>query len=309
MDTEIVDDVTGDVRWQALRPAGAGGGLPLIVLLHGAFSSADLVTRIRPVAEGLWDDGVLPPAVIACASTPTLGGFYLGEWETFVAETFPDMLRRRLGTDPDRTALMGASMGGYGALKIAFASPYRWRAVAAVSPALLDDDPGPRNTISVLGDLRDAMVAAGWERSSVRHRLRGNADAVRASNLPIMLRCGDRDVFALHDGTERLHRDLWDLDVAHDYHLVRDADHDEPEATAAMRAALTFVAAALPGDPHAPIGARSHAPHESDPRAPHETDPHAPHETEPDGLRAMLAPKLAEAARRDPDATRRYGRM
>ncbi|GAB7052094.1 alpha/beta hydrolase [Catenuloplanes indicus] len=285
MDTEIVDDVAGDVRWRALRPSGAGAGLPLIVLLHGAFSSADLVTRIRPLVDRLLDRGELAPAVVACASTPTVGGFYLGGWETFVAQTFPDVLHRRLGTDLERVALLGASMGGYGALKIAFASPHRWRAVAAVSPALLDDEPGPRNTIGVLGELRDAMAAAGWEHSSVRHRLRGNADSIRRSGLKIMLRCGDRDVFALHDGTERLHRELWDLDVAHDYHLVRDADHDEPEATAAMRAALTFVAAALHDEPGAVRG------------------------DAPGGLRALLAPDLAEAVRRDPDTSRRYGRM
>jgi hypothetical protein len=55
----------------------------------------------------------LPDAVVACASTPIQGGFYTGEWEDLI-------------THP--------SMGGYGALKTAFAEPGRYLAVATLSP-------------------------------------------------------------------------------------------------------------------------------------------------------------------------------
>ncbi|WP_051800205.1 alpha/beta hydrolase-fold protein [Catenuloplanes japonicus] len=279
MDTALLDGTIGATAYKTLRmPEEAED---LIVLLHGAFSSADRLVQLRPMIEGMWADGTLPPCVLACASTPTVGGFYIGEWETLVAKTLPEEIGRRFGTT--RVSLLGASMGGYGALKIAFADPARWTAVAATSPALLNDTPGPRNTISVLAALRDTMTAAGWERESALHRLRRHADEIRAARLPIMLRCGDRDAFALHDGTERLHRELWDLDIAHDYHLVRDADHAGPEAADSTRAALTFLAASM--------------------RAPAD-DPE-----DVTALRAMIAPDRAEAARRDPDTGRRYARL
>ncbi|MFI5845461.1 alpha/beta hydrolase-fold protein [Catenuloplanes sp. NPDC051500] len=283
MDTVLVDGTVNDIPYKALAPGSDTANLPLILLLHGAFSSADRLGQIQSLVAGLWADGSLPPCVLACASTPTVGGFYIGGWETVVAEALPAEIHRRFATDPARVSLLGASMGGYGALKIAFGDPARWTAVAATSPALLNDAPGPRNTISVLAALRDAMTVSGWERESVLHRLRRRADEIRAARLPIMLRCGDRDAFAMHDGTERLHRELWDLDVAHEYHLVRDADHGGPEPADSTRAALIFLAAAL----RTPVAV-------------------------PDdvvALRAMIAPERAEAARRDPDTDRRYGRV
>jgi S-formylglutathione hydrolase len=283
MDTVLVDGTFTDIAYQALAPDENTRNLPLILLLHGAFSSAERLGQLQPLVADLWADGTLPRCVLACASTPTVGGFYIGAWETAVAEALPAEIHRRFGTDPARVSLLGASMGGYGALKIAFADPARWTAVAATSPALLNDAPGPRNTINVLAALRDAMTVSGWERESALHRLRRHADRIRAANLPIMLRCGDRDAFAMHDGTERLHRELWELDVAHEYHLVRDADHGGPEAADSMRAALTFLAAAQ----RTPVAVSA----------------------EVVALRAMIAPERAEAARRDPDTDRRYGRM
>jgi S-formylglutathione hydrolase len=225
-----------DVPYAVLTPADwdRGERLPLIVVLHGANSSRDVLTMLQPIAEGL----DLPRSVLACASTPTVGGFYLGRWESVVAVGLVGEVEKRFGIDAGRVSLMGASMGGFGALRIAFADPYRWQAVAATAPALLPGHaPGARNTVGVLADL----ARATGEGDLVLERLTANAEAVRASKLPIMLRCGDNDMFALQDGTEQLHRALWDLDISHDYHLVRDGDHLGPEALNAQRAALTFI--------------------------------------------------------------------
>ncbi|WP_203897402.1 hypothetical protein [Virgisporangium aliadipatigenens] len=120
------------------------------------------------------------------------------------------------------------------------AAPERWQAIAAIAPAVLPENAGPRNTFGVLAQLQEAMA----EDDSVLHRLRTNANAVRASGLPIFLRVGDRDMFRMHDGTEQLHRALWDADIGHEYHLVHGADHVGPEALAAPRAAFAFVGAA-----------------------------------------------------------------
>jgi hypothetical protein len=51
------------------------------------------------------------------------------------------------------------------------------------------------------------------------------------------LEAGDRDFLNAHDGTEFLHRILWDLDLSHEYCLVRNAEHGGP----AMRPRLHHV--------------------------------------------------------------------
>lgn len=321
--------VADDVAYAVLAPDGwtPAEQLPLILLLHGANSSCDVLATLQSVIDGVWRDGSLPRSIVASASTPTVGGFYLDHpggdrWESFIATAFPRILQQRYGVDPGRISLMGSSMGGYGALKIAFAEPSRWQAVAAVAPALLPvetpQELRPRNTLGVLAELGREMAGDGADRqrfadNSVVHRLRANADAVRASGLPIFLRCGDRDVFKLHDGTEQLHRTLWSLDIGHEYHLVFDADHIGPEAVAAQRAALAFIGAAQraqAGDDRTAgdreleaawrdwaAGGRQGTPPRLD----------AYGVTGPTALRVLMQPELAEVERRDPTAARRFG--
>jgi S-formylglutathione hydrolase len=318
---ELID---GEVEYAALVPPEhrRDERLPLVLLLHGADSSRESLAALAPLVEQLWQDGSLPRVVFGCASTPTVGGFYLDQpggssWETFVAEAFPALLAERFGTDPARRCLLGSSMGGYGALNIAFAAPQRWLAVAALSPALLPalapEQLRPRNTLGVLGALGRAMAEVGFARSGVPHRLRVHADEIRAAAPGIFLRCGDHDAFALHDGTELVHRALWELDIAHEYHLVLDGDHIGPEVAAGQRAALRFLAARLRASSGADrsdedraveaawqdwaAGGRQGAPPALDPAAP----------SAPTALRAMIAPLLDEAARHDPTVPRRYG--
>ncbi|MFD1321263.1 alpha/beta hydrolase-fold protein [Micromonospora sonneratiae] len=320
--------VANDVAYAVLKPDGwtRDERLPLIVLLHGANSSSEVLAAFQPLIDSMWDDGSLPRSIIASASTPTTGGFYLDHeagdcWESFMAVAFLRLLEDEYGADGSRVSLLGSSMGGYGALKIAFADPARWQAVAAIAPALLPattpEQLRPRNTLGVLAQLGEEMAGDGTDQrfaeNSVLHRLRVNADAIRASELPIFLRCGDSDVFKLHDGTEQLHRALWDLDIGHEYHLVFGGDHIGPEAMAAQRAALAFIGAAQ----RARAGEdRTAADRELEAAwlswsaggrkgTPPALDAHGI--TGPTALRVLLEPELAEAARRDPTALRRYG--
>ncbi|WP_436530552.1 alpha/beta hydrolase [Actinoplanes sp. HUAS TT8] len=298
---DLVRGALDDHRWTVLTPDGwtREERLPLILVLHGANSSADVLTMMQPTIER----SDLPRTVVACVSTPTVGGFYLGRWERLVAEEFPALLAAEFNTGP--IALLGSSMGGYGALRIAFADPGRFTAVAAVSPALLTENPRPRTTLGVLAEFAAAMRPE----DTIGHRLRANADAVRASGLPILLRCGDSDVFAMQDGAERLHRDLWDLDIAHDYHLVRGADHLGPEALDSLEAAFAFVGRALrsgSGDrslDEAWLAWQAGGKQGDPPRF----DPFGP--SAPTAIRVMMADELAEATRQDQDTMRRYGRL
>ena len=157
-------------------------------------------------------------------------------------------------------------MGGYGCLKIAFRNPHRFAAVAAmepaVEPALRAADLGARNRFSfpktgsaqeLVGDNRDPAL---FESNNPASRAVANAAAIRESGLAIYLEVGDEDGLNLHDGTEFLHRVLWDLDIPHEYHLVRWADHVGPSLEPRLGETMSWLGSVL---------TTSHAPRNAEP--------------------------------------------
>lgn len=242
--------------YSTLRPAAsATKGLPLILHLHGAFSDSSALSIARGRYEDAWASGRLPPALVACVSTPTIGGFYIDQtngerWETLVGQDFPGWLRKEHGLAA-RRVLIGFSMGGFGALKIAFADPCQWSGVAALCPVVfpaerLDAVP-PENRPSILNDLNNAMAAAGdgYVSQTVYGRLRANVAGVRTSRLPIFLDCGIDDEFRLHDGASYLHNVLDRLAVPHTYREVHGAAHADQHVDERLNHALCFLGEAL----------------------------------------------------------------
>ncbi|MGW5348942.1 alpha/beta hydrolase [Streptomyces sp. NPDC004031] len=247
------------VDYRVLLPADRAPGerLPLVLHLHGARSSAASLELLRPLYDAAVGRGDLPRAVVACVSTPTQGGFYIdgpgGRWESVVAADFPAHLAAHLGP-LGPTALLGSSMGGYGVLKLAFAEPERWAAVAALSPVVFPgetpDGVPARALPSLLGELHAAMSLgsgdpAVYTANSVHGRARAHADRIRAARLPVLVDCGGADEFGLHEGAEYLHGVLDTLGVAHTYRLVPGAGHVGPEADARTADAIAFVGRAL----------------------------------------------------------------
>jgi S-formylglutathione hydrolase len=247
------------VDFRVLLPADRAPGerLPLVLHLHGAMSSAASLEQARPLYDEAAARGDLPRAVVACASTPTQGGFYIdgpgGRWESVVAADFPAYLAAQYGP-LGPTALLGASMGGYGVLKLAFAEPERYAAVAALSPVVFPgetpDGVPARALPSLLGELHDAMSLgsgdpAAYAANSVHGRARAHADRIRAARLPVLVDCGGADEFGLYEGAEHLHGVLDGLGVAHTYRLVPGAGHVGPEAVRRTEDAIAFVGRAL----------------------------------------------------------------
>jgi S-formylglutathione hydrolase len=242
------------VEYRALAPADLRRGerLPLILHLHAAMSSAERSLELaRPSYEAAWRSGELPRAVVACATTPTVGGFYIdhadgARWETLVASELPEVIAQRLGAG-DARAVIGASMGGYGALKIALREPERFAAVAALCPVVFPgetpDSVPERNRPSVLGDLHRAMGAddATYRHNSVHAIARANADRIRSSGIGIYFDCGDADEFALHDGATSLDRLLTELAIPHEFRSVAGATHADASTSRRLSDAIAFV--------------------------------------------------------------------
>jgi S-formylglutathione hydrolase len=226
--------------------------LPLILHLHGAMSSATRSLEMaKPIYDASWASGDLPRAVVACATTPTIGGFYIDQvngpsWETLVAKEFPDMVAERFKTDDSR-AVIGTSMGGYGALKIAFRDPDRYAAVAAMCPAIFPAENQlaveARHRPAILDELHRAMGGDNttYQGNSVYGILRSKQDTLRTAKTAIYIDCGDADEFGLHDGALFLHQLLTELGIQHDFRSVTGAGHADAAASRRLNDALLFI--------------------------------------------------------------------
>lgn len=258
------ESTQSDVEFAVLAPTAlsAAQPLPLIMHLHGAMSSAKSLEMARGAYENGWAAGDLPLSIVACASTPTLNGFYIDHpggagWETLVAQELPTYLATIYPLS-GLTAALGFSMGGYGALKMTLRRPNAFCAVSALCPTIFPAeravDVPERNRQSVLTDLNEAMENAGYEVNSVPHLLRREAEALKTAGTNLFIECGEADEFRLHDGAVYLDRLMNELGVSHVFRSVSEAGH-ATHMDDRQRAAVSFIGAALrEREPLAPPG-------------------------------------------------------
>jgi len=254
----FVAKTTGsEIEYKTLIPRGTrpGDPLPLVLHLHGAMSSSASLEAAQSAYDNAWANGQLPPALIACASTPTLGGFYIDypegpRWQSLIANELPNHLANRYNLEP-RAALIGFSMGGYGGLSAAFRCPNRFVAVAALCPVVFPAETSAgvpsQNLPSVLNDLNNAMGsdARTYGSNCVHALARRHAAAIRAGKLQIYIDCGEEDEFHLHDGAVYLHKVLDDVSIPHTFRSVANARHADAHAPARQDAAIRFIGSAL----------------------------------------------------------------
>ena len=263
---EVVTDlVPGPVEYAALTPPNAASSpLPLLLLLHGGNGSRDLLAQMQPAIERAWEENRLAPAVVVTPSCRR--SFYMNyrdgteRWEDVVLGPIVDAARREHGAtdDPAKTAIAGISMGGMGALRIAFKHPERFAAVAAMEPGI---EPALSFGEIALEDRfwrDDALFEqiygspvdeAYWAANNPANIALADPARLRDAELAIAIECGDLDSFGLHRGTEFLHRVLFDNGVPHDYHLVRGADHLGRSLSRRFAHALDFIGVALDPPP------------------------------------------------------------
>jgi S-formylglutathione hydrolase len=307
------------VPYAVLTP-GSERQLPLCLLLMGAGGTRESVFDLEPLFHRWWDESAVPRMIVA---TPTAGlDYYIEDpsgairWDSFLVSDFLPHLRS--AWNAGACVLAGISGGGYGALKLAFLYPHVFAAVAAMQPmlepGLRESDIGPRNRLhhsagglpQLIGPARDAGL---WELNNPASRARANAQQIRDSGLAIYLEAGDRDFLNAHDGAEFLHRVLWDLDVSHEYHLVRGADHGGPSMRPRLSAMFAWFGSLWnPAQPDTGMEESATAWLESGMQG-----------KPPSGatttnafihfLRARFEPIRAEAARSDPTTNRIFGRL
>ncbi|MDE2466772.1 MAG: esterase [Alphaproteobacteria bacterium] len=251
-------NVPGEVAASIYLPEGYGELpqelYPLLLLLHGGDGSEQDLLRFAPVIDAAIAEGRIPPLVVVMPGARR--SLYMDyrdgseKWESFIVSDLLPQMRSRMRISGQRrhTCIGGYSMGGLGSLRLAFKHPDIFGTVAslepAIEPALCWQEVGPRVLFwrpqafmeGIFGSPIDADYWAANNPATIARR-----DPSRLLDLGIYLEVGDQDMLYLHEGTELLHRILFDAGISHEYRLVRGAEHVGPSLNARIADALGFM--------------------------------------------------------------------
>jgi S-formylglutathione hydrolase FrmB len=203
---------------------------PILYFLHGLGDNEQFFVHSGAwnMVEDLRERGEVKDFLIA---TPDGGaGFYIdsrdgkNRYEDFLLQEFLPFIEKRYRVAPGRAnrAISGVSMGGYGALHLAFRHPQLFSSVSAHSAALIDKLPAffggvqgsPRSRVlgGTFGSPPDPVF---WE----QHSPIAIARTANLAGLKIYFDCGDQDDYGFETGAAALDKVLTSRHIAHDFHL------------------------------------------------------------------------------------------
>jgi putative tributyrin esterase len=186
--------------------------LPLVLLLHGVYGSHwawFLKGAAHRTAQDLIDRGEIRPMILAAPSDGLIGdgsGYRPTpgrDAEAWIAHDVPVCIREQLPSHGP-TFLSGLSMGGYGALRIGFKYPERFRGISAHSSIT---EAGQMGDFVRELDLTDMPA----QEREILHWEHMNRDRLP----PVRLDCGQDD--SLFEANATLHRQLGTLGIPHTY--------------------------------------------------------------------------------------------
>ena len=166
--------------------------------------------------------------------------FFLQEFVPLIESKY------RIGKGRGNRAISGISMGGYGAVRFAFAHPEMFAAVSAQSAALITESPQELDTAARSGAPLGKLLATvfgspiepqHWKENNPFVLARQNQIALR--KLAIYFNCGQDDNYGFEKGAAALHEQLEKEGVKHQYHLYP-GDHSLPYFLAHFAEVMEF---------------------------------------------------------------------
>jgi S-formylglutathione hydrolase FrmB len=204
---------------------------PILYLLHGLGDNEQMLVHSggMNLVEDLWEQHELGEFLIV---TPAAGtSFYIDShdgkrrYEDFFLQEFVPGVEKRYRTQVGRgtRGIAGISMGGYGALHIAFRHPQIFAAVGAHSAALIEKLPNisAQNSrqisqLRVLGDAFGSPFDAAFWNQNDPITIARTANLAR---LKIYFDCGTADDYGFDSGAEALDKLLTSRHIPHEFHL------------------------------------------------------------------------------------------
>lgn len=211
---------------------------PLLLLLHGGGGSNKFLKRQQSIIEQAWISKKLQDLVVI---TPSTGrSFYMDyrdgseRWESFILQELLPAVRERFNVVKGREGVFiaGYSMGGMGALRMAFKYPEIFEAVVALAPAIeavlsfseIDPSDRPFRSDKIYEEKYGKPVDVKyWQANHPPYIASQQIEKLKDIKLKIYIEVGDKD--HLLRGAEVLHRILFDGGVEHEYHIVHGATH------------------------------------------------------------------------------------
>ena len=227
----------------------------ILYFLHGLGDNEQFFVHSGAwnLTEDMREKGELKDFLIA---TPDAGAsFYINSkdgkerYEDFLLQEFFPYIEKRYRAASGRShrAIAGISMGGYGALHLAFRHPDLFASVSAHSAALIEKLPvflgstphSPRARVlgGVFGSPADP---AFWDRNSPIVIAR----AASLAGLKIYFDCGDQDDFGFDSGATALDKVLTRRRIAHEFHIYP-GRHDPGYFAEHLPASLVFASRAF----------------------------------------------------------------
>lgn len=204
---------------------------PVLYLLHGLGENQEMLINSGGLnlVENLWDTRRIGKFLIV---TPDAGSsFYINsrngreKYEDFFIREFLPYIERHYRIRPGRMnrGIAGISMGGYGALHLAFRYPSLFSSVAAESAALIEHIPSltvegsqPQALRRILGSAFGSPPdPAFWEENSPLTLAR----TARLAGMKIYFDCGEQDDYGFERGARALDRILTARGIPHEFHL------------------------------------------------------------------------------------------
>lgn len=239
------DAVGADVDYLVYLPKGyddkeqAETKWPLIVWLHGMFEDQQRfhVRGGAPLIDAAVKDGKLPPCVFVCPNGGRTSMYVNRKDKKYEDLVTKDLLAHlgktyRISDRRDQRAIMGVSMGGMAALRIAFTQPELFGAVAVHSSAVLPEDPdklpermkGMVKQLGLTEVFGDPIEKEPWQKANPLC-LAENVSTKSLDGLRIYFDAGTNDRFGFGGGNEELDKVLTKKEVAHTWRLIQGGGH------------------------------------------------------------------------------------
>lgn len=230
---------------------------PVVYALHGLFESPAFWERrgLAAALDSLWAAGTVPEFLVVAVN----GGnsFFVngpeGRYEDLIVKDAPAWVEGAYRVAPGRAgrALWGVSMGGYGALRVAFDHPEVFCAVATHSAMLLEAPPTASDgagswQMNAFHQAFGDPIDAGLWRASDPLAL---ADAADPKTAPALyFDCGQQDRYGLFRGNSELHRRLEARKIPHTFGLYP-GNHGYEYVHTVLEKSLRFLGEALAPKP------------------------------------------------------------
>jgi S-formylglutathione hydrolase FrmB len=206
----------------------------VLYFLHGMFGNEGEFERRGVAAKiaSLRDQGLIGEFIIVAPA----GGnsFYLNAKngvryeDAIIQDLIPHIEKtyRVIGTRDGR-AIQGISMGGWGALMLAFKHPEMFSSVTTHSAALFAELPHPTGNdrrsqfmLQIIGNIFGTPPDEEFFRSvNPMYLAEVNAAAIKKSGLKIYFDCGEQDRYGFQESNKQFDERLTKLGIAHDFHL------------------------------------------------------------------------------------------